>query len=124
VAHGVLDQVGDHPVQQGGVAGDRGGLEPGDHQQAGRVGVAAVLQRLGGGVGQVGRLPPAGFPLAAGQREQSLEQPLAALGGVADPFGHGAQLRLGGCPLSRARRTTTTTRFIQGLTGCLSSTDR
>jgi hypothetical protein len=35
--------------------------------------VAAVLQRLGGGVGQVGQLPPVGFLLAAGQREQPLE---------------------------------------------------
>jgi hypothetical protein len=97
VAHGVLDQVGDHALEQGGIAGDRGGPKPGDHPPAGRVGgVAAVLQRLGGGVGQVGRLPQSGLPLAAGQREQPLEQPLAAAGGVADPFGHGAQLRLGG----------------------------
>ena len=92
VADGVLDQVGDQPLEQGAVAGHRGGAQhladpeaEAPHLGGGR------RQGVGGGQGQVERLGRPELALAAGQGQQALDQALAALVGLQHATGHGPQ---------------------------------
>jgi hypothetical protein len=97
VADGVLDEVGDQPLQQGAVTGHRGSAQhPADPQAEPLHLAGGHLQGVGGGHGQVHRLAGPELALAAGQGEQALDQALAALVGLQHPPGHGPQLVGGG----------------------------
>ncbi|WSN14101.1 hypothetical protein OG792_14955 [Micromonospora sp. NBC_01699] len=99
---GVVDEVADHPVEQDGITGDRGGSQFGPQlDRMGRRPLSYGVDDVGHHVREVDGALSAGPGLAAGQGEQPVEGPLAVFDCVADVAGHHEQLVGAGSTVER-----------------------